>query len=193
MSRTAVSLREAVIADAEFLAGIWQDSLRRADRSEQVADLEAVIKSASASAEERLLIAEYAGELAGAVYLRITTLSVLNLEPALHALHPHVVAHLRHKGIGRALMDAAVSFAEDNGLTHIGTAALSGSREANRFLARLAMGPQAVLRVAATHAVRAKLNAQYTAQLPASRRIAGYRPQRVLAARRSMRRAQSAG
>ncbi|MFT4288974.1 GNAT family N-acetyltransferase [Nocardioides sp.] len=190
MSRSPVTLREAVVGDAGFLAGVWQESLRRADRSEQIADLEVVIKTAAASPEERLLIAEYAGEPAGAVYLRISPLTPLNPEPTLQALHPHVVPSLRRKGVGRALMDAAVTFAEDHGLSHIATAAPSGSRDANRFLARLAMGPQSVLRVAATHAVRAKLNAQFTAQLPPSRRL-GYRPQRVLAARRSMRRTQA--
>jgi D-aminopeptidase len=86
-------------------------------------------------------------------------------------------------------MEAAVSFAEERGVGHVVTGAQSGSRDGNRFLARLAMGQHAVLRVAPTHAVRAKL----TAQLPAVQRTPGHRPQRVLAVRRSMRRAQSAG
>lgn len=188
MSRTLVSLREATTSDAAFLVDLWQDSLRRADRHDQIIDLEVVIKTAAESPEQRLLVAEYDGHRAGAVYLRIGTLSPLNLEPVVYALSPHVADEFQRKGVGRSLMDAAVSFAEENGVAHLATAAASGSRDGNRFLARLALGPQAVLRVATTHAVRAKLNAQ----LPNSQR--GLRPQRVLAVRRSMRRAaQSAG
>lgn len=184
MSRTLVSLREAVVSDAAFLVDLWQDTIRRADRTEQIADLETVIKTAAESPEERLLVADYDGHRAGAVYLKLSTLGPLNLEPVVFALSPHVSDEFQRKGVGRALMDAAVSFAEENGVAHLATAAASGSRDGNRFLARLALGPAAVLRVAATHTVRSKLNAQ----LPASQRVIGYRPQRVLAVRRSMRR-----
>ena len=74
----------------------------------------------------------------------------------------------RRRGVGRALMDAAVSYAEELGVGHVATAAASGSRDANRFMARLALGPRAVLRVASTPMVRAKL----TAQRPAVHRAA---------------------
>jgi GNAT superfamily N-acetyltransferase len=189
MSRIPVTLREAVVSDAAFLAELWRPSIRRADVAEQVADLEAIVKSAAESAEERVLVAEYDGERAGAVFVRITTVTPLNLEPALQVLSPHVLPAYRRRGIGRALMDAALTFAEERGIAHVVTGAQSASRDGNRFLARLAMGQHAVLRLAPTHAVRAKLNAQ---QLNLPRGQAG-RPQRVLAVRRSMRRAQSAG
>jgi ribosomal protein S18 acetylase RimI-like enzyme len=189
MSRTPVTLRDAVVADARFLAELWHDSIRRADIADQVADLEVIVKSAAASSEQRLVIAEYDGERAGAVFVRLTTVTPLNLEPALQVLHPHVLPAFRRRGIGRALIDAAVVFAEERGIANVVTGAQSTSRDGNRFLARLAMGQHAVLRVAPTHAVRAKLNAQ----LPPTQRVQGYRPQRVLAVRRSMRRAQSAG
>ena len=189
MSRTPVTLRDAVVADARFLAELWHDSIRRADIADQVADLEVIVKNAVASAEQRLVIAEYDGERAGAVFVRLTTVTPLNLEPALQVLHPHVLPAFRRRGIGRALIDAAVLFAEERGIANVVTGAQSTSRDGNRFLARLAMSQHAVLRVAPTHAVRAKLNAQ----LPPAQRVQGYRPQRVLAVRRSMRRAQSAG
>lgn len=189
MSRAAVSLRRAGADDATFLVGIWQDSLRRADTQCQVADLELVIKNAAESSEERLLIAEYDGAPAGAVFLRADTFGPLNLEPTLLVFAPHVLTAYRRKGVGHALMDAAVSFAEELGISHVATAAASGSRDGNRFLARLAFGPQAVWRVAATPAVRARL----TARLPAAQRPHTGRAQlgQVLAARRSMRRSQA--
>lgn len=57
-----MTLREAAVGDAGFLAGLWRDSIRRADVAEQVADLEMIVKSAAESSEERVLIAEYDGE-----------------------------------------------------------------------------------------------------------------------------------
>jgi hypothetical protein len=80
------------------------------------------------------------------------------------------------------LVEAAVTWAEELGIGHVATAAASGSREANRFMARLALGPQAVLRMAPTPAVRAKLCGRY----PAGRQVT-----QVLAVRRTLRNARS--
>ncbi len=186
MSRTLVTLREAVSSDAPFLATLWKDSLRRVDRQEQLADVEMIIKCALESPEQRLVVADLDGKPAGAVFLRVTTISALNLEPSVQAVSPHVLPEYRRRGVGRHLMEAAVSLAEECGVHHVITAAASGSRDGNRFMARLALGPQAVLRVAPTHAVRARISAQSPS--PRATRQLGH----VLAARRSMRRAHQA-
>lgn len=185
MSRTAVSLREATAGDAHFLAELWADVLRRADRQEQVADLEIIIKNAAESAEQRLVVAEYDGEPTGAVLMRVDTLSPLNLEECVQAIAPHVLPSSRRKGVGRTLMDAAVTWAEELGIGHVATAAPASSRNGNRFMARLSLGPLAIVRVASTHAVRGKL----AALAPRAKRSSTGRPVgQVLAARRSLRR-----
>ena len=181
MSRALVSVRCAVPSDATFLAEVWCDVLRR-DSDQRNADLLRVMETA-ASTEDRVVVAEYDGKPAGAVYLRIDTLSPLNLEPTLQVISPHVLPQYRRRGVGRALMEASVGYAEELGIAHLATAASSGSRDANRFMARLTFGPQAMLRVASTHLVRAKLSA---------RRSSSHRPNarqltQVLAARRSLR------
>jgi ribosomal protein S18 acetylase RimI-like enzyme len=186
MSRMPITLRQATAGDVPFLVALWgEDVLRRTDREEQVTDLELVVKEALESAEQRLLLAEYDGEPAGAVLLRVTTLSPLNLEPSVQALAPHVAPSFRRRGIGKVLMDAAVTWAEELGIGHVATAAASSSRAGNRFMARLSLGPKAVLRSSPTHAVRAQL----TALNPAAPRVAGRRPlNQVLVARRQMSR-----
>jgi GNAT superfamily N-acetyltransferase len=187
MSRTPVSLRRATLADTVFLADLWQHSLRRADPQDQVADLELIIKSCEDSAEQRLVIADYDGEPAGAVLLCVTTLSPLNLEPAVHALGLLVAPGFRRRGVGHTLVEAAVTYAEELGVGHVLTAVAHDSRQANRFMARLGLGQQAVVRVAGTPIVRSKL----TAQLPGKLRPGSTRPVgQVLAARRSLRRHQ---
>jgi len=176
-----VTLRDATLADVEQLAGLWQPFLRRSD-SDQLDDLAVAIERTQKVPGERLVVAEYDGSFAGAVYLKATTYSPLNPEPVLQVHNATVVPDHRRRGIGKALVEAAVTWAEELGVAHVATAAASGSREANRFMARLALGPQAVLRMAPTCAVRAKLSARH----PASRQVT-----QVLAVRRSLRSARS--
>ena len=187
MSRQPVSMRQATIGDAPFLVELWGDMLRRADRQEQVHDLELIVKEAAESAERRLLIAEYDGEPAGAVLLRVVSMTPLNLEPTVQALAPHVTTSFRGKGIGSALMEAAVLWAEDLGIGHITTAAPSSSRSGNRFMARLSLGPQATFRASTTALVRAKLASLQPSSARVTNRIAPRR-HRVLAARRQLNR-----
>ena len=187
MTRSLVSLRSVTPEDAPHLAEVWSDVIRRTGTHDQVSDMVTVIATVLDSDRERIVVAEYDGEFAGAVHLEQTTMSALNLEPVVRALSPHVLAPYRRRGIGSALMEAAVQWAEELGISHVATAAVSGSRDANRFMARIALGPYAVLRVATTHAVRSRLS---THRHPAA---AGNPRQltQVLAARRSLRRSRA--
>ncbi|MFC5492989.1 GNAT family N-acetyltransferase [Nocardioides caricicola] len=183
-----MSLRPAVPGDAADLAGLWTDVLRRTGPEDQVIDMEAVLARLSESTDERIVVAEYDGEFAGAVHLQATTMSALNLEPVVRALSPHVLPRFQRHGIGSALMDAGVTWAEELGIGHVATAAVAGSRDANRFMARIGLGPYAVLRVATTHAVRSRLGAQ---RRPARSSAGGRQLTQVLAARRSLRRSRA--
>ncbi|MCW2795407.1 GNAT family N-acetyltransferase [Nocardioides sp.] len=188
MSRSLVTLRCAGPGDANPLAELWATALRKADHRDLLADLDLIIKTAAESPEQKLVVAEYDSNFAGAVFLRVTTLSPINLDACVQAISPHVFPQYRRHGVGRTLMECAVAFAEELGIAHVSTAAASSSRDGNRFMARLALGPQAVFRVATTHAVRAKL----TAQRPAFDRYSGGRHlTQVLAARRSQRRSRT--
>jgi len=188
MSRSLVFVREAVLADAVRLAELWSELLRRGDDTDHVADLAQVIEKAHHDPDQRLVVAEYDGRLAGAVHLRLTTITPLNLDLSVQVMSPNVFPEFRRHGVGRTLMDAAVAWAEERGAGHVATAALSSSRDGNRFLARLALGPVATLRVAPTTVVRAKL----MAQRPPVARVPARQLTHVLAVRRSMRR-QGAG
>ena len=189
MSRSLVFVREAVAADAVLLADLWADVLRRGDEPDRLADMAHVVATAADDPDQRLVVAEYGGRLAGAVHLRLTTITPLNLEPSVQVMSPNVFPEFRRLGVGRALMDAAVSWAEERGAGHLATAAPSGSRNGNRFMARLALAPVATLRLAPTTVVRAKL----TAQRPPVARVPARQLTHVLAVRRSMRRQGAAG
>ena len=178
-------MRCAELTDAPLLAELWGDALRRVDLQDQVADLELLIKGAAASPEQRFVVVEYDGHVAGAVFLRLTTASPINLEPCVHSVQPRVFDQYRRRGVGRTLMEAATAFAEENGVLHVATAVPATGRDANRFMARLALAPAATFRMAPTSMVRARL----TPPAPAG---SGRATPRVLVARRNQRRARAA-
>jgi GNAT superfamily N-acetyltransferase len=186
-----VTMREARPADADALAELWQPYLRR-ESGDPVGDLVSVIEHLDHQPGHRLVVAEYDGEFAGAVYLKTAPYSPVNPEPVLQVHNPVVVPDHRRHGVGKALMECAVTWAEELGVDHVATATSSGSREANRFMARIALAPRAVLRMAPTPVVRARLVAQHPAARHPGRRRPGTRPvTQVLAVRRSLRGARS--
>jgi GNAT superfamily N-acetyltransferase len=143
-----------------------------------------IIEEASANPDQRLVVAEYDGRVAGAVHVRLTTITPLNLDVCVQVMSPNVFPEFRRHGVGRALMDAAVGWGEERGAGHVATAAAMSSRNGNRFMARLALAPVATLRLAPTTVVRAKL----MSQLPPVARVPARQLTHVLAVRRSMRR-----
>lgn len=184
--RSAVVLRDATPDDVAFLAEVWRSSMRRGEDVDRLRDVAAILARAEGlEGEQRIVVAEHAGERAGAALLRLTTLSPVDLEPVVQVLVPTVLPHLRRHGVGRALMEAAVVFAEERDAGHVATAAQAGSREANRFMARLGFGQRATYRTAPTALVRARVGGPRTDPATGARSIGS-----VLAARRSLRRAQ---
>ncbi len=184
MSRTPTTLREAEARDLPALQELWADILRTGTAAEQIADIADLLAQCEQSNDKSIVVAEYDGRIAGGVYLCVSTLTPLNLEPTVLAVSPHVLPDFRRRGVGTALMEAAVRFAELRGVANFTTAANTESRESNRFMARLALAPQATLRSAATATIRSRL----TSRAPRARSVTTHRHiDKVLAARRSRR------
>ena len=91
MSRSPVSLRAAP-DDAPPRRPVDATCSAGPTRRTRSPTSSSIIKAARSPREQRLVVAEYDGEPAGAVHLRPTTLSPLNLEPVVQALSPHVLA-----------------------------------------------------------------------------------------------------
>ena len=76
---------------------------------------------------------------------------------AVHVSHAVVSDRHTRRGAGKALVAAAAAFAEDKGLDQLVVSVHPGSRDANRFFARLGFAPLAVRRVASVGVVRRRL------------------------------------
>lgn len=183
-------VRDATPEDAQLLRDVWAAGQDDRDAQPPLADTRASLARIAADPDQRLLIAQIDDDAAGAVHLVRAPISPLHNDSAVHVLHLHVVESFRRHGVGHALMEATVSWAEEKDTSHVLAAAAVGSRDANRFMARLGLAQLAVVRGASVGALRAKL----PVEPPVAARV-GSRPHhsvgQVLARRRSLRRAQA--
>lgn len=190
MSRSAVQIRAVHLDDTEELLSVWQTLPPRLAAQEQArVEVEGTIRKVLASERERIVVADVAGRLAGALHLRIAPLAPLSADLAVFTSHLNVVPEFRRRGIARGLMESAVTWAEENAIVHVVAMSAVNSRDTSRFMARLGLAQAAVVRVAPTATLRAKL----PVDLPGVSRPVASNKQigQVLAARRSLRRNQS--
>jgi GNAT superfamily N-acetyltransferase len=140
-----------------------------------------IVHSARVGDGRTMLVAvdESTDEVVGLVVARPDHIGAIDLTPALHVTHLLVAPTHRRRGVGRALLSAVVCTAEDSGCWHVIATVGSGSREANRYLARLGFAPLVLHRVASTVALRRALGisdpADRTAVLRRARRVRAQR------------------
>ena len=101
-----------------------------------------------------LLAVADAGDVVGMLAARCDEIGAIDLTPVLHVTHLMVLPRHRRRGTGRALLAAAVHLADDQGVDHVLATAAAGSREGNRYLARLGFAPLVVHRLASTSTLR---------------------------------------
>jgi predicted N-acetyltransferase YhbS len=189
-----VIVRDATPDDVPALVEIWSDQARRSScerRSDPAgsADSAAAVARIAADPEQRLLVAIMERQVVGATHLMRAPLSPLHTEQAVYVSNLQVLLQFRRRGAGRALVEAALRWAEEKDTTHVLAAASAFSRDTNRFMARLGLTQLAVVRGATVSALRAKL----PVEPPAAARL-GVRDTHsvghVLAKRRSLRRSE---
>lgn len=193
MSRITVQVRDAVPEDAAALIEVWGDFRRASsDRTSEVAHVEAAnaVARIAADPDERLLVGTIDDQVVAAAHLLRAGMSPIHADTAVHITHLHVLGGHRRHGVGKALIEAAVSWAEEKDTTHLMAAASVHSRDANRFMARLGLSQIAIVRGANVKALRAKLPVDPPAGAMVSSRNHRSVGQ-VLAQRRLQRRVQS--
>jgi ribosomal protein S18 acetylase RimI-like enzyme len=109
--------------------------------------------------DRTLLVAcdDHGGEVVGLLVAREDELGAIDVARALHVSHLLVTPKYRRRGVGRALLTAAVHLADELGLDRVLASVAAGSREANRYLARLGFAPLVIHRVASTGVLRRAL------------------------------------
>jgi GNAT superfamily N-acetyltransferase len=195
-------VRRAVTADTPALLQLWRttgfaataDALRGADEHQATEAVAAIADDP----RSRIVVAELDGRLVGAVFLRRTPLSPLVSTENLTMTHLQVDPEVARRGIGSALVEAAVEWAEQEGIESVLTYSQADDRPANRFLARLGLGQVGTVRSGPVATIRAALPGEVAVNQRSGRgraRTQSAAVGQVVAARRSQRRlrARNAG
>lgn len=191
MARCPVTVRDAQPEDVHALRELLAAVTIRSHEDPRLEDELTAIANLAADPEQRLVVAASDDDVVGVAHLVRATLSPLQTDTAVHVLHLNVREDMRRHGIGHALLEAAVTWAEEKDSSHVIVAATASSRDTNRFMARLGLGQAALMRVATVASLRSRL----PVEPPAAARVAARNHRsvgQVLAQRRSLRRAQAA-
>lgn len=106
---------------------------------------------------ELVVVVDDGDEPLGMALLTVAPANALVDIPAVHMSHAVVGDRHKRRGAGRALVCAAATYAEQRGIEQLVVSVHPGSRDANRFFARLGFAPLAVRRTAPVAAVRRRL------------------------------------
>jgi ribosomal protein S18 acetylase RimI-like enzyme len=108
-------------------------------------------------ARELVVVVDDVDEPLGMALLTVSPANALVDIPAVHMSHAVVGDRHKRRGAGRALVCAAAAYAEQRGIEQLVVSVHPGSRDANRFFARLGFAPLAVRRTAPVASVRRRL------------------------------------
>jgi GNAT superfamily N-acetyltransferase len=184
MARHALVVRDAGPDDVDALVAIWAEAGRGLETPRPHGEAATALTQLAANPDDRLLVGEYSGQVVAVMHMRRAPISPIHVETVVHTSFLLVLAEYRKHGFARALLEAAVLWAEEADIAHITATTSSTSRDTNRFLARLGLAQVAMIRFAPTAALRNRL----TPERPGARALGA-----VLAQRRSMRRRQITG
>jgi len=186
MSRHPLEIRDARPEDAEELLRLWADAGSRgaeAPTPRPIDEAAAALANIAADPDERIVVGFYEGALVAAIDLKRGSMTPLHNETAIHTSYLLVTPEHRKHGFARAMLDVAVTWAEEKDVASITAITASNSRDTNRFLARLGLGTVASVRVVNTAVLRRKLTPEALRPNDARRNLG-----RVLAQRRSIQR-----
>jgi ribosomal protein S18 acetylase RimI-like enzyme len=178
MSRHHVRVRPAELADIPRLIRLGEAEFPSGTFSGR--DGPARLASLLSCDDRKILVAtdDATGHIVGFVVVSEDEAGAIVRTPVLNLSHLVVDKAFRRRGIGRALLGACVHMAEQQGIDYVVASAVTSSRDANRYLARLGFAPFVVRRIAPTAVLRRSLGLRdSTDRLALMRRMrSGQRP-----------------
>lgn len=190
MARQAPQIRAATPFDAAELLELWAVTSPRGGAStpRTEKDTERALAVQAVDPDQRMLVAESEGRIVAAMKLSRGPLTPLASESTVHTSFLLVLPQFRRHGYGRALMEAAVEWAEEKDISQM-TAITDGNRETNRFFARLGLATLGTVRHSSVAGLRKKLTAGRGHRAKA---VGNHHLVDVIAQRRLLRRRQAA-
>ena len=120
MARQTTTVRDAGPDDAAELLLLWSEMARSGENSVRAQeDARQALANIAADPDRRLLVAESEDEIVAAMQISRGPISPLCLDTVLHTSFLLVRPRLRKQGYGQALMEAALAWAEEKGITEV--------------------------------------------------------------------------
>ncbi len=165
MTRASIVVREAAPRDLEAITRLWSEIKRVAGRSDRLAPMPSVDRirdvlfQGRPDPNQRILVAtiEDRSDIVGFCVLTSQPFAPLYDGSSVYVHYLHVAEQGRRRGVGRMLVAAAASFAEEVAADHVVTNVYPHLRDSNRFFARLGFAPVITRRVVALPALRRRL------------------------------------
>jgi GNAT superfamily N-acetyltransferase len=166
VTRPSIVVRDACPDDLPAVLEMWAELREiggRLERATPPATADGALDRLLAitmDPDSRALIATSGDEIAGMAVLTCSQYAPLFDQIAVHVHYLHVREGNRRRGVGKALLAAAASFAEEVGAEHLMTSVLPQLRETNRFYARLGFSQVVIRRSVPVTVLRRCLMAQ---------------------------------
>jgi ribosomal protein S18 acetylase RimI-like enzyme len=145
-----------LLSQIDTSAGTFSGRAPRANDPDHLAErLAAVLDEGSRTV--LVAVEDGSAEIVGLLAARTDEIGMIDVTPALHVTHLLVAPAHRRRGVGRALLAAAVHLADELGLDRMLATVAASSRESNRYLARLGFAPMVIDRVVPTAGLRKAL------------------------------------
>ena len=163
MTRPPAAVREATVDDMPAMLAMWGELRDLGGRMERIIPgpddgaMRERLAAVAADPSSRAVVAVVDGQVAGMALFTASAYAPLFDQHAVHAHYLHVREGYRRRGIGKALLAAAVQFADEMGAEHVITSVLPQMRDTQRFYARLGFGPVVVRRSAPVSVLRRRL------------------------------------
>jgi GNAT superfamily N-acetyltransferase len=160
-----VTIRAAAAADVPVLVALWKDLRQVGGRAERAVnpvalpDIGERFLDAIASPDCRIVIATVGHEPVGLAVLHTLCPDPLSHSRVVQITHLVVAPRARRRGVGHALVAAAVDYADELQVEHVTAGLYPSLRDASRFYARLGFAPVLVQRVAPVAVLRRRLGA----------------------------------
>ena len=155
----AIIVRDVTADDVVALMPLWEEiqaNNQGLDVSVLLARIEAV------DSETFRLLTAWEGEQAvGVAMIALADVGTWAELPATQISGLHVLSKARHRGVGKALLNAAVAIADQWGCPNLVVTVPPASREGNRFFARLGFAPIATKRIVDTAALRRVISTEH--------------------------------
>lgn len=169
MARSAVRVRDAGPADLDTLLDFASRVLESGDPSSRSPLARLAVGAMEQSQRDRyarllsdpehrvLLVVDDQQRTVGAAVVSVDMVSALLTLPVVYVSHFVVPELERDRAVGRALVEAATTFAEEIGAEHVVVGLNPAGRESNRFFARLGFTPLVMRRIASVPTLRRAL------------------------------------